>query len=245
MTHRQCNARVKLSDSSQLTGFKASLKDLLIRIEGLEDFIRETFEESPMNAPVDFYLAQLAADQKESESWNPQASLVFRLPRGVDEKWIRSLHPRLSEWRFRDDEGKLGDSLKGIAVFENIPPDISPRPTNVFEQGPLLKHLSDLAIPLTRGTQGDLRLIASFGNLTVPEPAIQLAAAFLLSTIARYRPDIWSAFSSFSPGQKNSRLRALIEAFLDRASSVFPVQVLATLARTSIVVWDGRPVMFA
>ena len=235
----------KLSDSSHLAGFHASLKDFLARVEGLADFIRETFDETPMNAPVEFNLARFGADQKESETWNPQASLVFRLPIGEDEKWIRNLHPRLSEWRFRDDTGNLGDSLRGVVVFENLPPYLSPRPTDIFGQGPLLRHLSGLTIPLTRGVQGDFRLIASVGDITIPEPAIQLAAAFLLSTIARYRPDIWSAFSTFSPNQKNSRLRALIEAFLDRASSVFPLQVLAALARTSIVVWDGRPVMFA
>jgi YaaC-like Protein len=235
----------KLSDSSQLPGFRASLKSLLTRIEGLEDFFRETFDETPMNAPVEFHLARFGADQKESESWNPQASLVFRLPKGEDENWVRSLHPRLREWRFRDDTGNLGDRLRGVAVFENLPPKLSPRPSGIFEQGPLLRHLSGLTIPLTRGVQGDFRLIASVGDITIPEPAIQLAAAFLLSTIARYRPDIWSAFSGFSPDQKDSRLRALIEAFLDRASSIFPLQVLASLARTSIVVWDGRPVMFA
>ena len=81
--------------------------------------------------------------------------------------------------------------------------------------------------------------------MSIPEPAIQLAAVFLLSTVARYRPDIWGGFSTSDPSDANSKLHAVLDALFYRAEVVFPLQVLAALGRIEVVVWDGRPIMWA
>ena len=220
--------------------FETNLKGLLARVVGLEDFFRATFDELPQNAPVELKLAQFGPPDAL-----PQASLVFKLPPGSNEAWVRSLHPRLENWLYRDKENKFGDQARGEAIFENLAPETDPRPPTADEQARLLRPLGDLLIPMTRGSQGDYRLVGAVGGITVPEPAIQLATAFLLSTVARYRPDIWSVFSSFNPGDKDLGLRALLEAFFERALTIYPLQILAALGRTGIVVWSGRPLVWA
>lgn len=223
----------------RLDGFRANLKGLLGRTTGLEDFFQATFDELPLNAPVELNLALIGAEDP-----GPLAALVFRAPRAADGEWIRHLHPRMERWYLREG-APFGDPERGEVVFENFPPDANPRPSSADDQRRALVPLTGLLVPLTNGAQGDTRLIAAVEGLTVPEPAIELAAAFLLSTVARYRPDLWSSFSSFSPRDPNSRLRALIDAFIERALTVYPLQVLAALTRGRIVLWNGGPILWA
>ena len=218
--------------------FKASLKELLARVVGLEDFFAATFAEPSLGVPVELKLAKIlpAATQ-------PQGALVFTIPKGVDENWLYKLHPRLKGWTLRDKDGRFGDRAHGRAVFENLPPG-TPRPGTAVEQAPLLQPLADLLVPATRTTQAGYRLIGALGSRSIPAPAVQLATSYLLSAVARYRPDIWSAFSAYSPSDPNSRLRALIDAFLERCLTVYPLEVLGALARRDICVSSGQPAIW-
>ena len=220
--------------------FVCDLQGLLARIIGIEDTYRDTFAVLPLNAPAELKLTHFGPDSAQ-----PQASLAFRLPPGTDAAWVANLHPVLGRWLVRDQDGQFRDHENRRAVFENLPPSTSPRPATADEQAPLLQPLAGLLLPLTRGQQGDSRLVAALNGMSIPEPAIQLAALFLLSSVARYRPDIWSSFSSFDSTDDNSRLHAVLDALFYRAETVFPLQVLAALGRMEIVVWDGRPRMWA
>jgi hypothetical protein len=221
------------AEPSNVGDFTATLKDLLLRIVGVEDFLRETFAEAPLNVPV----VDTGMRYFGPEDWQPRATLTVRLPAGTDAKWLLELHPKLKHWRIDGSDGS------GVS-FDNLPPTLSGRPSQ-DDEGPLLQPLDQLLMPLTRGPSDDWRIVGAVNGLTIPEPAIQLAAMFLLSSIARYRPDVWSVFSSFSPDHESLQVRALLEAVFDRALTSFPLQVLAALGRTGLVVWDGRPTMFA
>ncbi|HEV3460043.1 MAG TPA: YaaC family protein [Thermoanaerobaculia bacterium] len=219
--------------ASDLGSLRATMKDLLLRIVGVEDFLRDTFTEAPLNA----VLTHVELQYCDKTNWHPRMTLVFTLPKGTNAEWLIALHPRLKDWRV-DAADETGVNL--VNLPSALPVRLSPD-----EEGPLFRPLYQLLMPLARGPSDELRLVGAVEGLTIPEPAIQLAAMFLLSSIARYRPDLWSVFSSFSPDHESLQLRALLEAVFDRALTSYPLQVLAALGRTGIQVWEGRTIMFA
>lgn len=222
---------IAINTCPRLTSVRCSLKHLLGRVIGLDDLFRATFSEPAACTP-----AQLRFGTMSSGDSLPIAALIFNLPAGLDEQWIAGIHHRLAAWSLRDRNGNLGDrERRGIAVFENLPAT-DPRSATREDQAAKQLKLEDLLIPFTRTIRGDYWLVGDVAGVTIPEPAIQLAAAFLLSSVARYRPDVWSCFCGFSPTDRNSHVRALVEAFLDRAAVQFPLQILGALGRTQVVV---------
>jgi hypothetical protein len=222
-----------------------TLKQLLQRITGIESLLVDTFSEPPLNVPVKLHLSHYGADQQQSPTWQAKANLALQLPRGADDAWAFRLHPRLALWRCADEERSTKVVPSRTLDLTNLPPDASKCPTTVPLQGPMLEPLEGKLVPFVRAAQGDWRLVAAAGGHSFPEPALVLATTFLLSIVARYRPDRWSAFAAFTPSGADSRLRALVEAFLDQATAMYPFQVMGALMRTRLVAFDGRPYAFA
>jgi hypothetical protein len=81
-------------------------------------------------------------------------------------------------------------------------------------------------------TGGDTHLIEPIGGLFLPEFALFYMGMFLLSSLVRYRPDIWSNVLSRRAVSNNpvgDKALSLIEHFIEIALSNFPQLTVAII----------------
>ena len=205
----------------------ATLKELLSRVIGIEDIFLQTFQERPKVVQASYSAA----------CWEGrllQVSLSLQ-GEGLDETdYLLGLNPVLRRWRRREQGGTQ-------VVLENLPPDLEPRPTTQDAQAAHLIPFHQMAVPLARKPDGSFALIGSLGEQSLPEAVIMYMAAFLLSSVSRYRQDIWATLDA--PAAPGARLNAVLTAFYDEILVRFPLQIVAALARAPVAVWDGRLVM--
>jgi len=79
-------------------------------------------------------------------------------------------------------------------------------------------------------------MVGAIEGAYIPQPVLIYMTSFLLSSVARYRPDLWSEVVSPISG-KPPGLRALIEEFYALALERFPLEALAATLRVDLAVW--------
>lgn len=222
------NVRCSTSTSAEVGGLTASLKELLARIPGLGNFFSATFGEAPL----------LTRARYLASEWAPDTYQVSLIVKDIDEDSERSgqmygIHPLLKRWRLMD---RRGSEL----VFENLDPDIAERPRDQEGQLRVLIPIEDIAIPVSAGPDGEGVIVGSLHGVSLATPILLYLTAFLLSSIARYRPDTWAGVAGLDRTERDSGIRAILEDFYELVLSRFPIIILSSLAHTRLVVWDGQ-----
>jgi hypothetical protein len=206
---------VPSASADELQDSRFSLSDLLSVIPGLEDLFEHTF-----NRPSALIEARLRFGLVPPTGETPVASLIIANPQGLPVESFYQRVSKLKEWRFYTAE-------EGWLIFENLPPDLNPRPALAADQMENLTPLAEVLPPF---------LVAkALSNHWLHEAASLYLAAFLLSSVARYRPDIWIGLATFDPKAPQVKMKALIEAFYDIALERFPLHCLGAIASTALV----------
>jgi hypothetical protein len=109
-------------------------------------------------------------------------------------------------------------------------------------QGHLLPP-EEVMMPLYRGPLGEWKLVSPVGRVFVPQPLLILMGSFLLSSVARYRPDIWSEVIAPRRSSSGVGLRAVIEDFYGIALRRFALDALAAILAIDLAVFDRGPVL--
>lgn len=203
--------------------FEADLKAVLGRLPLLADLYQQTFDEPPPTIPADLSLSKVG----EGPTDRPLATLLIP-SLGSDAESIRRRLPVLARWRLWELGGQ---SLR----FESFPPDLDPRPGTAEDQRLHTLELAGL-MPSMAESHGRWFLVEPLPGCatSLPQASLMAAGAYLLSSVARYRPDVWSRLLTMRGN--DARLRALVEEFLDACESQFPLEALGVLMRGRIEV---------
>lgn len=218
--------RCPITSSEDIGGLKTTLRDLLSRIPHLWNFFAATFEEEPLVTRAEYKAAE----------WAPGRHQVVLLLRDISaddagrEQAFR-LHGGLRKWR---PWYGGGDRL----MFENLDPALAERPSDQDGQMRYLVAVEEIAVPLDAGPDGELFLVGDLQGASLPWPVLLYMAAFLLSSIARYRPDSWAGVAALDRTEADAGMRAVLEDFYQLALERFPIVVLSAIAHAPLVVWD-------
>jgi hypothetical protein len=229
--------------SFELAEKKASLKDILSRVPGLQKLYAKTFAEDAACTSVSFYkptedCVQLRID--DTHLFRNKDEL-----KSIVEKWRRKF-PFLNGWCFC--EGALAwdhtvllfynTQKQDQGEFEILTPDGSGFSTSPREWTYILPFSSILS-PLAGGiTRTHPTAIEPLNGFHLSEFALQFCGAFLLSSLVRYRPQVWQHALSHSILEQNpadDRTLSLIEAFSRLVLNEFPALVENCIDSTATV----------
>jgi YaaC-like Protein len=228
-----------------LNGQQVTIKDVLSRMPDLSEAYSQTFG-SPANAtPIMLGfethggLCTLRID--DPYLFTDRASLVTSV-----EKW-RAAHPFLNRWRFKEASHAWGFA---ILVFDNVDKgdddDLSEEnlvqgTNNGFAGGRATMGRAHRFLPAQEilpplsGGYTHTSLICAMQPLAgamLPDPSLQVLGSFLLSSLVRYRPQVWqNAISRSVTAQSpaDDRALSLIEKFLDDVLARFPEMVVRVI----------------
>jgi YaaC-like Protein len=219
MQGAHCWAPLPTSSSEDLEGLEVTLKDLFARLPGVGDFFRLAFGEPPWIARASSRIDRLSSDRSKL------SILLWVEASGITTDWARSLNPKLQQW------GVI-DSNSNRVTFSNFPPNANY--INIEEEmAKLLLPIEPLLFPMEITANGEAVILGSFSNLTLPDLAIQYMVSFLLSSIARYRPELWDGFVGAS--SKDSKYRVIVEKFFDLMFERYPLQILTVLTGSRFI----------
>jgi YaaC-like protein len=206
---------VPSATAAEVQRSRFSLSGLLSVIPGLENLFEHTFDRPPalIEALLRFGLVPPTGE-------TPVANLVISNPARLPMDAIYQRVPQLRKWR-------LNRTGEDWLIFENLPPDLDPRPSLPEEQMANLTPLAEILPPFL--------LVSALNNHWLHEAVSLYLAAFLLSSVARYRPDIWIGLATFDPRAPQVRMKALIEAFFEIALDKFPLHCLSAIASEALI----------
>lgn len=235
---------LQTAHSVQLDNMQLTLKDILARMAGLEDMFRATFREeasvlqfsvNPREGPED--LCELRVDV--SELFHDLESL-----RQIVEG-LRAKYPTLQRWGFSNAQLAWDKSL---IVFKNVVPieneltpehaDVLPEGRNVWSKsivGEKYIDFRNLLDPVSGGSaQSSSSFMTPIRGAHISDISLQYVGMFLLSSLVRYRPQVWvHAVTRFASQERpaDDQALALIERFMDTAQSRFQSIVPYLLSR--------------
>lgn len=225
---------VPTCQSSELQDYKISIKEIFSRIPGLEEMYSRTFKENAKCCALDL-VNYAGADQfrlrfDDPELFHDRASLEDKVKR------MRSSFPFLKDWTLMEASNAFDNS---ILNFENVLKDDTAEfavdvlvevEANNFnnqiygEMNP--KNIEQLTQPFTHGLgNSEQSVIQPYKDQYISEYSLQFMGMFLLSSLVRYRPQVWSSSimgTSSSRGAGDTRCLALIEMFMDICMREFP-----------------------
>ncbi len=225
------------SNSENLKHKTLTLRDILARISGLESLYSATFGEEAKTVNLSFgfmegkngYIELRIDDEEIFNNVETRESII--------EKWRRK-YSFLKNWYLIAAERAWDHS---ILVFANIDKESITKLSDKIEEkengnyyvakGTLSNedckfvNFWEILDPTVRGLMGGSeRLIESFDNTHISELSLYYLGMFLLSSLVRYRPQIWghsisSLVTSDSPS--DDKALALIESFMELVLSTF------------------------
>ncbi len=231
--------------SAGLNGKVVTIKDVLSRMPGLFEKYRQTFGAPANTAPITLGfempnggLCTLRID--DPDLFTDRASLVAGVRR-----W-RAAHPFLNSWRFKEAEHAWGFA---ILIFDNVEKgedddlleeNLIQSNNNGFANGRAMMSAAhfisvpDILPPLSGGYLNTTATHAmqSLAGAMLPEHSLQVLGSFLLSSLVRYRPEVWqNAISRSVTAQSpaDDRSLSLIEQFLDDVLASFPGMVVRVI----------------
>jgi len=215
---------IEAASSTDLRSLEITLQDLLARVLGIEDIYHQTFRASSKSLKMQIWCSP-------PHTVPPRLATVIygHGPSNLDS--VYDIAPSLRE-QMLATKWCRPDRLD----FVNLPPSYSGDPTNLDEcQGDLIPP-SAVMVPQSRSPGGEWRMVGAIEGAYIPQPVLIYMTSFLLSSVARYRPDLWSEVVSPISG-KPPGLRALIEEFYALALERFPLEALAATLRVDLAVW--------
>jgi len=228
--------------SALLTDSRCTLKDVLARIPGLETSYERTFGELPACLPIQVeHQRQVVHLRIFVPSTFSDREELHRLV----QTW-RVKFPFLDHWCFAEGSLAWGQSYLSFNNYEK-PADGDFSPEYLVQRGdsfgpsrqsvPNLRPFETLLPALAGGITVDhTKAIQPLNGVLLSEFALQFCAAFILSSLVRYRPQIWQHALSHSASQDHptdDRALSLIEKFLEIVLTEFPKLVEKTIDRAN------------
>jgi hypothetical protein len=229
------------SDSSKLYGMELSLREIFSHIPELGQLYRMTFGDDPYTEMI---LVEHSLQQEEEfrirvddkELFSSSESLRIIVTR------LRKKFPFLDQWRLNSAQLGWG---KSIIYFRNMGKtaiDEFSEPYMLFTDGSYeerpVPNDNNKSFPITTGLHpvaggfsSATNAVSPINDLHVSEFSLQYLALFLLSSLVRYRPQIWThaiSRSTFQEIAPDDKALSLIEEFLTLNSTILP-NVVATI----------------
>lgn len=210
-----------------------SLKDILARIPGLQTLYQRTFSEEAACLGIGFFhqhsSVQLRID--DPHLFRDKADLRLRV-----QVW-RERYPWLNDWCFTEAMHAWGNSILHFYNLEK--PAIGEfsderlvAANNGFAAPQDVQRFipfETIVPPLTGGlTTTHPATIQPLNGTSLSEFALQFCGAFLLSSLVRYRPNVWQhalSHAALEHRGADDRALSLIELFLQLALGEFPTLV--------------------
>lgn len=230
------------TNSAKFKGLSLSIRELLARIPGLHDLYQQTYHEPALSAPIQ------VEEPTFHSNWvvrvdDPENVASFGDVIGVVTKW-RARFPFLANWRLTTAQPAWGNAA---LLFENEMPEADElhsegfcpldgggfqarRPASVGEPA---RDISTVLPPLAGRFSGYATAIAPIADgLHLNEHSLHYAALYLLSSLVRYRPNVWvhaiSRSVTDSVPADDAQL-AVIEEFLTRNALETPQFIAGAL----------------
>jgi hypothetical protein len=239
------SVRVPTSKSAELLGLEINIKDVLARMPAMAELYAATFSEPAKCAPLD----QLHYDTR-GNYWTTRVFGQSRVLSRGDLRTIMSMwrerFPYLDRWHVIEAVPAYGEAYITLAALERSTDDLAEPALPEIEPGHFVAVLRDAPppevprIPLDQiflGVGGgyfgsSAYAIAPISGRYISEFSWAYAGLFLLSSLVRYRPDVWShavSRSSLSERPADDQALALVHEFLETTSSAIPALVVQAL----------------
>jgi hypothetical protein len=232
--------------ATELCGQTITITEILARVPGLSSKFRQTFELPGKVIPITLNLDMLNTGYctlrvDDNFLFTDHVSLIGFV------KKLRAEYPFLQRWRFTEATRAWGNSIinfdnaGGQADDDLSEENLTQASSNGFINNrtltggvPSIVPATDILVPLSGGYVGSAQTYAMqpIKNVTLQEYALQFLGTFLLSSLVRYRPQIWQNAISRSVtehGAADDRALSLIEKFLDDTLREFPDMVVRVI----------------
>lgn len=221
---------IPCAPSSALVGFELTLKDILARVPRSAELFRRTYNHPPASESLDSLYFSEGENRFVLRLVDPDPLASREALRAIVERW-RLRFPYLRRWRVVEAAKAWGDSYITVA---NVPfgdaDDLSPELLPQREDGqfhasaplPTDRHPpQDILLGVGGGySEGPAYGIESINGQFMSEFSYMYLALFLLSSLVRYRPDIWAhavSRSSLQDRPVDDQPLALVESFLEQS----------------------------
>ena len=218
-----CSIKLATDKASKFKDMTLSIKDILARIPKLEGLYSRTFSEPSKVCSISLHMMQqpnyfsLRIDDPDLFDNRESLQLIIK-------KW-RDQFPFLEKWTLHEAQHGWGNS---ILTFGNY----SVAPDSEFDSliesdlrfyragvGYVEATLEQVLQPLAGGlTNRHPSILQSYNGVYFSEYSLQYLGMYLLSTLVRYRPQIWSSsimHTSNSVALADDKMLALIEQFME------------------------------
>jgi hypothetical protein len=220
-----------------------AIRDILARTPGLSNEFSQTFGSLGKTIPITLRFEMAGACKLRIDDpilFTDRANLVTSIRR------LRTEYPFLEQWRFTDAIRAWGNS---VILFENTAveatDDLSAENLIEASSGFVAKNsntggarqlipAAQILPPLSGGYVGSAQTNAMqpINGVKLNEYSLQFLGSFLLSSLVRYRPQIWQhaisrSFTEQSPA--DDRSLSLMEKFLNEVLIGFPNMVVRVI----------------
>ncbi|MGJ5207741.1 YaaC family protein [Bradyrhizobium sp. HKCCYLR20261] len=226
-----------------LSSQRVEITDILARAPGIGDKFSQTFGSAAKSIPISLhfstpYTGTCTLRIDDPVLFTDISDLAASIQR------LRAAYPFLERWRFVEAQLAWGNS---IIIFDNADrngyddladENLIQSNNNGFAASRALMGgdrsivpAVDILPPLSGGYvgPGPTYAMQPINDIKLNEYALQFLGSFLLSSLVRYRPQIWQNAISRSATAQNpadDRALSLIETFLDDVLSGFPSMVV-------------------
>jgi hypothetical protein len=239
---------ITTADSSSLENREFTLKDILARMHRLASLYSETFCEDAKTIRCDI-----------SYSDRPHGLAELRITTGeiindtesrtriIDN--LKARYPFLEKWCLIEAHGDLDHSVFKFMNFDEsscavISDEGGERASGWYDVGSSITmglrskqskcvNFWDIIQPTGGGPENGAYLIEPFDNICISELSLYYLGMFLLSSLVRYRPQIWMHSLSrlaTSDLPSDDAALALIEKFLEDTLNVFPSAIVKAMS---------------
>jgi hypothetical protein len=222
---------------------RIAIKEILARTPGLSGKFSQTFGSPSKAIPIILNfgtpnIGRCTLRVDDPFLFTDRGSLIAFIKR------LRSEYPFLERWRFTEALHAWGNSIitfdnaGGRADDDLLEGNLIQANDNGFAASrvlmggdPSVVPAADILVPLSGGYVGSAQTYAMqpINNVKLHEYALQFLGTFLLSSLVRYKPQIWQNAISRSVTAESAaddRALSLIEKFLDDTLSGFPDMVV-------------------
>jgi hypothetical protein len=229
--------------AAALSNHHVVIRDILARTPGLSSEFSRTFGTPGKTIPITLSFEMAGACQLRIDDpilFTDREDLVTSIRR------LRTEYPFLEQWRFTDAIRAWGNS---VILFKNTAveaiDDLSAENLIEANSGFVSRNRTtdgarqlipadEILPPLSGGYVGSAgtNAMQPINGVQLNEYALQFLGSFLLSSLVRYRPQIWQhAISRSFTAQRSAddRSLSLVEKFLNEVLSGFPNMVVRVI----------------
>jgi hypothetical protein len=230
--------------SAQLINTEITLKEILSRIPGLENLYLATFREKAEQLSFSLFNHGSPTEPVQLRIDIPDIFDDYNSLRQIIEG-VREKYPTLQRWSLLSADKAYDNS---IIFFENITPMENELAAENFveqEEGRAIRlktenhdpyiDFRELLDPIYGGLTQRPSLSSPINGAYLSDISLQYTGMFLLSSLVRYRPQVWvHAVSRFASHERpaDDQALALIEGFMGTVQSTYPNLVAQLLTET-------------